>query len=147
MARFAEAVQGASNGPDETDAMEHRHDGGDLVQGSPAFGQLDLEASVRVDGHGASVELTLTLPAIHCLNEMETRFNKVGPDAAHTAVEVVADQYPARPARMRRPPANAGDLPVEIAEDLVTELTPPRHVHLKRPGEPTFSQFSRGVLS
>ena len=61
------------------------------------------------------MEITLTLPDIHCLDEMETRLDEVGLDAAHTVAEVVADQYPARPARMRRPPANAGDLLVEIA--------------------------------
>jgi len=62
------------------------------------------------------------IPAIHCLEEMQARLNEIGFDAVNTVVEVVADQYAARRAGRRRPPADAEDVAVEIVEDLGADL-------------------------
>jgi hypothetical protein len=122
--RSTEAVQRASNRPDEADAMKRPHHRRDLVQGSPTFRQLDSEVPVRADGHSPSEEVTFTFPEIHCFDEMQTRLDQIAFDATYARVKLVGNEYAARRAWPWRPPTYAKDMLVEIPEDLVSKLAP-----------------------
>src|SRR5436190_1422540 len=73
--------------------------------------------------------------------------DEIGLDATNTAVEVVADQSATRCARAWRPPADAEDVMIQVAEDLVAEFAPDRYVYLKCSGEAALSGFSCRVFS
>ncbi len=48
---------------------------------------------------------------------------------------------------MRRPPADAEDVLVEITQNVIPELAPYRDVNIECPREPAIFRLARGMLS
>jgi hypothetical protein len=92
------------------------------------------------------VKVTLALPEVHRLNEVQTRFCKIRLHAAHTGEKMVTDKYAARGARVRRPPTDAENMLVKVREDLVEKLPPDRYINLQSSGESAFRRLSCRVF-
>ena len=59
---------------------------------------------------------------------------------------MIADEYATRRPWMRRPPANAEGVLVEVGEDLVAKVAPDGHIDPKRSAKSSVSRLSRRVV-